>query len=103
MKEQNVSSISGIPMLLVILAGLLMSAYGFIAGVSITNGLIIGGSILIGLILFVMLFGLFMVEPNQAAVLSLFGKYVGTAKEPGLRWNNPFYAKKKNLAACSQL
>jgi regulator of protease activity HflC (stomatin/prohibitin superfamily) len=28
-------------------------------------------------------------------VLSLFGKYVGTVKENGLRWNNPFYAKKK--------
>ena len=36
-----------------------------------------------------------MVEPNQAAVLSLFGKYVGTDKGNGLRWNNPFYMKKK--------
>jgi len=36
-----------------------------------------------------------MVEPNQAAVLSLFGKYVGTVKDQGLRWNNPFYAAKK--------
>ena len=39
--------------------------------------------------------GLYMVEPNQAAVVSLFGKYVGTVKENGLRWNNPFYKKKK--------
>jgi regulator of protease activity HflC (stomatin/prohibitin superfamily) len=44
--------------------------------------------------LFLML-GLYMVEPNQAAVLSLFGKYVGTDKVNGLRWNNPFYSKKK--------
>ena len=36
-----------------------------------------------------------MVQPNQAAVLSLFGKYVGTVKHDGLRWNNPFYSKKK--------
>jgi regulator of protease activity HflC (stomatin/prohibitin superfamily) len=28
-------------------------------------------------------------------VLSLFGKYVGTVKEQGLRWNNPFFSKKK--------
>ena len=41
------------------------------------------------------LLGLYMVEPNQAAVLSLFGKYVGTVKDNGLRWNNPFYGKKK--------
>ena len=37
--------------------------------------------------------GLFMVHPNEAKVLQLFGKYVGTTHEPGLRWANPFYAK----------
>lgn len=95
MKEQNVSSISGIPMLLAILAGALICSIGLINGIANTNSLTIGASMLAGLILFVMLFGLFMIEPNQAAVLSLFGKYIGTAKEPGLRWNNPFYAKKK--------
>ncbi len=38
--------------------------------------------------------GLFMVHPNKAKVLQLFGKYVGTAHDPGLKWANPFYAKK---------
>ena len=85
MKEQNVSSISGIPMLLVLLLGLAACGIGFLSGVAATNGLLIGASVVIGLVLFVMLFGLFMVEPNQAAVLSLCGKYDGTAKEPGLR------------------
>jgi len=51
--------------------------------------------VLLGLAAFIGLFGLYMVEPNQAAVLSLFGEYVGTVKENGLRWNNPFYKKKK--------
>jgi regulator of protease activity HflC (stomatin/prohibitin superfamily) len=37
--------------------------------------------------------GLFMVHPNEAKVLQLFGKYVGTVHEPGLKWANPFYAK----------
>jgi regulator of protease activity HflC (stomatin/prohibitin superfamily) len=41
------------------------------------------------------LFGLYTVEPNQAAVLSLFGRYMGTNKEQGLRWNNPFYSARK--------
>lgn len=40
------------------------------------------------------LVGLFMVEPNQGKVLLLFGKYMGTVREPGLRWANPLYAKK---------
>ena len=38
--------------------------------------------------------GFFMVQPNQARVLTLFGSYVGSARETGLRWANPFYAKK---------
>ncbi len=37
--------------------------------------------------------GFFMVHPNEAKVLQLFGKYVGTVHEPGLKWANPFYAK----------
>jgi hypothetical protein len=39
--------------------------------------------------------GFFMVAPNEASVLQLFGSYVGTAKTPGLRWANPFYSKRK--------
>ena len=37
--------------------------------------------------------GFFMVHPNEAKVLQLFGKYVGTAHDQGLKWANPFYAK----------
>ncbi len=40
------------------------------------------------------LVGFFIVNPNQARVLQLFGKYVGTVRDPGLRWANPFYTKK---------
>jgi regulator of protease activity HflC (stomatin/prohibitin superfamily) len=39
--------------------------------------------------------GFFMVAPNEARVLQLFGDYAGTAKAPGLRWANPFYTRKK--------
>jgi len=45
-------------------------------------------------LVFVLWFGFFMVHPNQARVLQLFGAYAGTAREPGLRWANPFYTKK---------
>lgn len=38
--------------------------------------------------------GFFMVNPNEAKVMQLFGKYMGTAKQPGLRYANPFYAKR---------
>jgi len=39
--------------------------------------------------------GFLMVHPNEAKVLQLFGKYAGTAREPGLRWANPFFQKTK--------
>jgi regulator of protease activity HflC (stomatin/prohibitin superfamily) len=39
--------------------------------------------------------GQFTVAPNQAVVLQLFGRYIGTAREPGLRWANPLYRKNK--------
>ncbi len=39
--------------------------------------------------------GLFIVNPNEAKVLQLFGKYAGTAKAQGLWWANPFYSKRK--------
>jgi len=39
--------------------------------------------------------GLFIVNPNEAKVLQLFGRYAGTAKDQGLWWANPFYTKRK--------
>jgi len=39
--------------------------------------------------------GLFTVQPNEAKALLLFGDYRGTVHEPGLRWANPFYSKRK--------
>ena len=43
----------------------------------------------------VLLAGLFIVNPNEGRVLQLFGAYAGTAREPGLRWANPFYSKRR--------
>jgi regulator of protease activity HflC (stomatin/prohibitin superfamily) len=39
--------------------------------------------------------GFFLIAPNEAQVLQLFGDYAGTAKEPGLRWANPLLTRKK--------
>ena len=39
--------------------------------------------------------GYFLIYPNQSAVLTLFGDYVGTVKDEGFKWANPFYRKKK--------
>ena len=41
------------------------------------------------------LIGLFTVQPNQAVVLILFGTYVGTVRESGWWWTNPFNSRKR--------
>ena len=44
---------------------------------------------------FVLWFGLFIVNPNEAKVLQFFGDYAGTVHEPGLQFANPLLTKKK--------
>ncbi|MEZ5463770.1 MAG: SPFH domain-containing protein [Lysobacteraceae bacterium] len=95
MREQPISSLPGIPVLLFILLALLGAVALFIGGVNAGSPLPIIGAVLTALVLLVCLGGFYMVEPNQTAVLSLFGKYVGTVNEQGLRWNNPFYSARK--------
>ena len=95
MKENQMQSHNGISLLLFFLAIGLVAAYGIYTGARAESVLVALGSVAVLVLVLFLLLGLYMVEPNQASVLSLFGKYVGTVKEQGLRWNNPFYAKKK--------
>ncbi len=41
-----------------------------------------------------LLVGLFTIQPNEGAILTLFGDYRGTERESGLRWCAPFYTRK---------
>lgn len=50
------------------------------------------GGIVVGA---VVLAGLFVVNPNEGRVLQLFGRYVGTDREAGLRWANPLCTKRR--------
>ena len=99
MKENPIHSLPGIPLLLGVLAASAVAAWLFLTGVGAGGGepspVKILSGVLLGTIAFLSLIGLYTVQPNQAAVISLFGKYVGTVKENGLRWNNPFFGKKK--------
>ena len=98
MKENTHHSLPGIPLLLFFLALLGASSYAMFASATAGGMTAVVGIIasIVGVLIGIFgMVGLYMVEPNQAAVLNLFGKYVGTVKENGLRWNNPFFAKKK--------
>lgn len=89
--EQNFSGfrVGGITMLflnLVFLAVLFVLAF------------LLGGSGLAMFGFFLMIFswkGFTLNEPNEARVLTFFGKYVGTIKDTGFFWVNPFFTKKK--------
>ncbi|ARZ73719.1 hypothetical protein CCR98_05880 [Stenotrophomonas sp. WZN-1] len=101
MKEKSLSSLNGLGTLagalLVGLAGAALFVVGVAANASTGSPnllLMLLGALLVALGVFI-LAGLYTIQPNQAAVLSLFGKYVGTVKDNGLRWNNPFYAKRR--------
>nr|WP_133366814.1 SPFH domain-containing protein [Qipengyuania sediminis] len=98
--ERAGSSFSGYPMLLVLLILLALVGWhfaehfpegpdGFSPGLFVT---------LIGLEAFAFLFvlcGFFMIQPNQAAVLTLFGAYKGTERKEGLRWVWPWIMRAK--------
>ncbi len=88
----------------VMLALVILMLVGFILGIIFTARAIDAGSGGVPLlILFIVLTtldgialgGFFIVNPNEAKVLQLFGSYVGTVRKPGLHWANPLYSKKR--------
>src|SRR5690606_26686510 len=99
MKERQLGSVSGLSVLAIAVLLAVCAVWLFVSGVQDLNrgndsgGWLMGAGLLVGCVVMALLAGLYTIQPNQAAVLSLFGKYVGTVKEAGLRWNNPFYSK----------
>src|SRR5450755_452024 len=89
--EKISKPISGFAILLLCLVLLGLAAYLFITGArQETPQLnIVGVLCMVAFIFFTK--GLIVVNPNQARVLTFFGKYVGTVKANGLLWINPFY------------
>jgi len=94
--EREKGPVSGWFMLpLLILAG---AALGLWFQQVIATGPRAGAIILWTLVVLVwatLLGGFFTLQPNMAAVLTLFGKYAGTAKTNGFNWANPFLVKSR--------
>jgi len=93
-KEIQKKYASGYLALVVLPVLFIANGYLFFRAVQAFNIWLMLVSVLVGLILLLCFAGFFMVQPNQARVLTLFGSYVGSARDTGLRWANPFYAKK---------
>ncbi len=95
MNERTTTTLSGIPTLLAIFILLLVDGWFLVNGLQPPDPTRVVACVLTGIALVICFGGFFNVEPNQAVVLSLFGKYVGTTRMQGLRFTNPFYAVKK--------
>ena len=90
-KSRNVSS--GYLALVVLPLLTLLFGFLFVRGAQMDNILLAVSSVLALLVVLVCFKGFFMVHPNQAVVLQLFGSYVGSVRITGLRWANPFFSK----------
>lgn len=94
-RERENPAIPGLPVLSGGILVALISIYEFVQGAQEHSGAMIVGWILVLVASGLVLAGLFVVNPNEGKVLQFFGKYAGTVKQPGLRWANPLYTKKR--------
>lgn len=86
---------SGLLAMLVLLVLFALDVYLLIRGsIDGTLWLILVTSLLVPILL-ILSAGLFTVAPNEARVLQLFGSYVGTVRDTGLRYTNPLYSKRR--------
>ena len=94
--------LNGFVMLFVVLALFFTSVVGIVFGIiqldetdGACGGWLLGGSILLLLIDIICMCSFLQLEPNEARVVTWFGKYSGTFGETGFYWINPFYGTKK--------
>ncbi|HEY4153830.1 MAG TPA: SPFH domain-containing protein [Puia sp.] len=89
--EKNSKPVSGFIVLILALLLLAATIYFFITGAQQDNTpyAIIGALLMLAL-LFISK-GFMIVNPNEARVLTFFGKYSGSVKDNGLLWVNPLY------------
>jgi regulator of protease activity HflC (stomatin/prohibitin superfamily) len=98
-KEKETAGLPGLLMFLVLLLVSAIAAYGIYAAVAAR---LAGEPMALRLLFWTFVLaldlvgfaGIFTVQPTTGMVLQLFGRYVGTVKQPGLLWVNPFYSKR---------
>jgi SPFH domain / Band 7 family len=94
-RELTVSTSNGWGILwLALLVAAVLAAAAFVALPSGNLVLILLWALAVGA-WSLMMGGFYTLQPNQAAVLMLFGRYVGTDRAQGFRWANPFFQKVK--------
>jgi regulator of protease activity HflC (stomatin/prohibitin superfamily) len=95
LSESTGRSAAGIPWLIVDVVLLLGSIALYIVAAVYSNVLLLILAIVLTLVVLIISVSFYMIQPNQAAVLTMFGDYKGTDRTPGLRIANPLYANTK--------
>ncbi|PJE45979.1 MAG: band 7 protein [Sediminibacterium sp.] len=96
--EKTIKAAQGFMVLLLVTILLVVGIYALTQIGGAEDGLkylLIWGSIIDFIVIFFLLLGLVVVQPNTSVVLTFFGKYVGTVKDNGLFFVNPLYTKQK--------
>ncbi|HEX3897175.1 MAG TPA: SPFH domain-containing protein [Rudaea sp.] len=94
MNERLYSAPSGIPALITLIVLLLADAAWFVNSIQQRTVWAIIVAVIVFVSILIALGGFFTVAPNEGKVLQFFGRYVGTVREAGPRWTNPFYSKR---------
>ena len=98
--ERRLTSMNGYAMVVaaVVFAGLAVSRFATI-GEDMTTSEVLVGHVLPGVLCVLAMgasaAGLYTLQPNEAAIVTLFGQYSGTDRAEGLRWANPFFVKRR--------
>jgi regulator of protease activity HflC (stomatin/prohibitin superfamily) len=95
LREKEIKGVSGWLMLPVLLGMLILSILMLIAAIEEENVFWTIFWIVLIPVAFVSLFGLTVVNPNEARVVQLFGRYKGSLKEQGFWWINPLTIRRK--------
>ena len=95
LRERVMKPVSGAFMLLLLIAVTLLVPLAFVSAVRAGSVWPALGWALLWVLNLISFNGLFVVNPNEAKVIQLFGNYVGTVKDPGFKWINPFCTKRK--------
>jgi regulator of protease activity HflC (stomatin/prohibitin superfamily) len=95
-RERVASTSSGYPMLLLLLILAAVFGWGFFRIINDQGGLLTVSAVIGAPLLFIFIAsGFYMLQPNQAAAITLFGDYRGTDRSTGLRWVLPWMMRKK--------
>ena len=102
-QEKSTATLAGGFLLILSIAGFFAMAWmgfqGIMIGESGGDGMLVAiyiiGAAVVLLASILILSGLYSLQQNESAAITLFGNYKGTDKRPGLRWVIPWYSRKK--------